>query len=88
MVGTLGNSTVMPPVIEPEVSKLDMHLVRHPDSAVTQETCRVIRAAARCTGAVVVAEGIPETTMRMLSDFATVTDIGRVLLQRQHGERL
>lgn len=46
------------PLIEPEVVKLDMHLVRQPDAAGSVETAAVIGAYAERTGAVVVAEGV------------------------------
>jgi len=46
------------PVLEPEVIKLDMSLVRNPHAPATQAVCAVVRAEALRTGAVVIAEGI------------------------------
>ncbi|GIF02714.1 EAL domain-containing protein [Actinoplanes siamensis] len=57
-VGADPMSLAFLPIIEPEVIKLDMHLVHNPSAAATRETCRAVRAAARRTGAVVIAEGI------------------------------
>jgi len=46
------------PLIEPEVVKLDMHVVREPHAAASVETAAVVSAYAERTGAVVVAEGL------------------------------
>jgi EAL domain-containing protein (putative c-di-GMP-specific phosphodiesterase class I) len=46
------------PLIEPEVVKLDMHIVRRPDAAASIDTAAVVTAYAERTGAVVVAEGL------------------------------
>lgn len=46
------------PVLEPEVIKLDMGLIRNPHAEATQAVCAVVRAEAKRTGAVVIAEGI------------------------------
>ncbi|MBG0564032.1 EAL domain-containing protein [Actinoplanes aureus] len=57
-VGADPMSLAFLPIIEPEVIKLDMHLLRNPHAPATLETCRIVRAAARRTGAVVIAEGV------------------------------
>ncbi|GAA0552997.1 hypothetical protein GCM10010172_39400 [Paractinoplanes ferrugineus] len=59
------------PLIEPEVVKLDMHLLRDPTSADTIATVAGVGAYAQRTGAVVLAEGI-ETEY----DLATATALG------------
>ncbi|GGT03673.1 hypothetical protein GCM10010156_71930 [Planobispora rosea] len=46
------------PLIEPEVIKLDMHLLRAPHAPATIATAAVVGAHAERTGAVVLAEGI------------------------------
>jgi EAL domain-containing protein (putative c-di-GMP-specific phosphodiesterase class I) len=57
-VGADPMSLAFLPLVEPEVIKLDMSLVRNPDAAATRATCAVVRAQAQRTGAVLVAEGI------------------------------
>ncbi|WP_250004884.1 EAL domain-containing protein [Actinoplanes sp. M2I2] len=57
-VGADPMSLAFLPFIEPDVIKLDMHLVRHPSAPSTAQVCAVVAATARCTGAVVLAEGI------------------------------
>jgi EAL domain-containing protein (putative c-di-GMP-specific phosphodiesterase class I) len=46
------------PLLEPEVVKLDMHLLRDPHAAHTVDTAAMASAYAERTGAVIVAEGI------------------------------
>ncbi len=57
-VGVDPMSLAFLPVIEPEVIKLDMSLLRHPEAESTQRICAVVRAEAQRTAAVVIAEGI------------------------------
>ncbi|MDI6099543.1 EAL domain-containing protein [Actinoplanes sp. NEAU-A12] len=57
-VGVDPMSLAFLPLIEPEVIKLDMSLLREPDSDHTRAVCAVVRAEAERTGALVVAEGI------------------------------
>ena len=57
------------PLIEPEVVKLDMHVVRHPRAGTSVETAEVVSAYAERTGAVVVAEGL-ETEQDVTSALA------------------
>ncbi|MGX6601012.1 EAL domain-containing protein [Micromonosporaceae bacterium Da 78-11] len=57
-VGAEPMSLAFLPLIEPEVIKLDMHLLRHPHAPSTVEVCSIVRVVARRTGAVVIAEGI------------------------------
>jgi EAL domain-containing protein (putative c-di-GMP-specific phosphodiesterase class I) len=57
-VGAEPASLAFLPLIEPEVIKLDMHLLRDPHAPATVETCRIVRQVARSTGATVIAEGI------------------------------
>ncbi|GGQ50130.1 EAL domain-containing protein [Couchioplanes azureus] len=72
-VGVDPMSLALLPVLEPEVIKLDMSLIRDPDTEHTRATCAVVRSQARRTGAVVVAEGI-ETE----ADLATARLLGAV----------
>ncbi|MCO8278028.1 EAL domain-containing protein [Actinoplanes sp. TRM 88003] len=57
-VGADPMSLAFLPFIEPDVIKLDMHLLRNPCAPSTAEVCAVVAAAAARTGAVVIAEGI------------------------------
>jgi len=57
-VGVDPTSLAFLPVLEPEVIKLDMSLLRSPDTPHTREVCAVVTAEARRTGAAIVAEGI------------------------------
>ncbi|GAA3383565.1 EAL domain-containing protein [Cryptosporangium minutisporangium] len=57
-VGVDPMSLAFLPVLEPEVIKLDMSLVRNPHSEHTRSVCAVVQSEARRTGAVVIAEGI------------------------------
>ncbi|MEU4624640.1 EAL domain-containing protein [Actinoplanes sp. NPDC023801] len=57
-VGVDPMSLAFLPILEPEVIKLDMSLLRSPDSAHTRAVCAVVRPEAQRTGAVVIAEGI------------------------------
>jgi EAL domain-containing protein (putative c-di-GMP-specific phosphodiesterase class I) len=57
-VGVDPMSLAFLPVLEPEVIKLDMSLLRDPQSAHTRAVRAVVGAEARRTGALVVAEGI------------------------------
>jgi EAL domain-containing protein (putative c-di-GMP-specific phosphodiesterase class I) len=57
-VGVDPMSLAMLPVLEPEVIKLDMSLVRNPGAEHTRTVSAVVRAEAQRTGAVVIAEGI------------------------------
>ncbi|GAA3443961.1 EAL domain-containing protein [Planomonospora venezuelensis] len=59
------------PLVEPEVVKLDMHLLRDPHARHTVETAAVVGAYAERCGAVVLAEGI-ETE----EDLATARALG------------
>ncbi|WP_433221350.1 EAL domain-containing protein [Dactylosporangium sp. CS-047395] len=70
-VGVDPLSLALLPVLEPEIIKLDMHLVRNPDAVHTRTVCAVVRAEAARTGAVIVAEGI-ETP----EDLATARALG------------
>jgi EAL domain-containing protein (putative c-di-GMP-specific phosphodiesterase class I) len=54
------------PLLEPEVVKLDMHLLRHPNAGHTIETTATISAYADRTGAMMLAEGI-ETEADLLT---------------------
>ncbi|MGK5680124.1 EAL domain-containing protein [Actinoplanes sp. URMC 104] len=57
-VGVDPMSLIFLPIIEPEVIKLDMSLVRNPHAAHTRLVCAAVGAEARRTEAVVIAEGI------------------------------
>ncbi|MFI5908447.1 EAL domain-containing protein [Dactylosporangium sp. NPDC051541] len=57
-VGADPISLALVPVLEPEVIKLDMHLLRNPASPHTRTVSAVVRAEAARTGAAIVAEGI------------------------------
>ncbi|MEU4424446.1 EAL domain-containing protein, partial [Actinoplanes sp. NPDC024001] len=57
-VGVDPMSLAFLPILEPEVIKLDMSLVRNPEAEHTRTVCAVVRAEAERTGAVVIAEGI------------------------------
>ncbi|GAA4606109.1 EAL domain-containing protein (putative c-di-GMP-specific phosphodiesterase class I) [Actinoplanes octamycinicus] len=57
-VGVDPMSLAFLPVLEPEVIKLDMSLLREPDTEHTRSVCTAVAAEARRTGAVVLAEGI------------------------------
>jgi EAL domain-containing protein (putative c-di-GMP-specific phosphodiesterase class I) len=70
-VGVDPMSLAFLPLIEPEVIKLDMSLLRDPGSDHTRAVCAVVRAEAERTGALVVAEGI-ETP----DDLATARQLG------------
>ncbi|MCY1143764.1 EAL domain-containing protein [Actinoplanes sp. Pm04-4] len=65
-VGVDPMSLAFLPVLEPEVIKLDMSLVRNPDAEHTCAVSAVVRAEAQRTGAVVIAEGI-ETEADLLT---------------------
>ncbi|PRX22040.1 EAL domain-containing protein (putative c-di-GMP-specific phosphodiesterase class I) [Actinoplanes italicus] len=70
-VGADPMSLAFLPLIEPEVIKLDMSLLRNPGSDHTGAVCAVVRAEAERTGALVIAEGI-ETA----DDLATARLLG------------
>jgi EAL domain-containing protein (putative c-di-GMP-specific phosphodiesterase class I) len=70
-VGVDPMSLAFLPVLEPEVVKPDMSLLRDPGAAATREVSAVVRSEAARTGAVVVAEGI-ETE----ADLRTARDLG------------
>ncbi len=70
-VGVDPMSLAFLPVLEPEVIKLDMSLVRNPDAPTTRSVAAVVRAEAVRTGAVIVAEGV-ETE----DDLAAARDLG------------
>jgi EAL domain-containing protein (putative c-di-GMP-specific phosphodiesterase class I) len=70
-VGVDPMSLAFLPLIEPEVIKLDMSLLRDPGSDHTRAVCAVVRAEAERTGALIIAEGI-ETT----GDLATARLLG------------
>ncbi|MET8153767.1 EAL domain-containing protein [Actinoplanes sp. NPDC049668] len=57
-VGVDPMSLAFLPILEPEVIKLDMSLIRNPHTAHTRTVCALVRAEAQRTGAVVIAEGI------------------------------
>ena len=57
-VGAEPLSLAFLPLIEPEVVKLDMHLLRAPHAAATIDTATTVCAYAERTGAMVLAEGI------------------------------
>ncbi|GAA4606409.1 EAL domain-containing protein (putative c-di-GMP-specific phosphodiesterase class I) [Actinoplanes octamycinicus] len=57
-VGVDPMSLAFLPLVEPEVIKLDMSVVRDPDSAHARQVAAVVRAEALRTGARVIAEGI------------------------------
>lgn len=57
-VGADPASLAFLPLIEPEVVKLDMHLVQEPYSAHTQATADAVAGYAERSGAVVLAEGV------------------------------
>ncbi|GGQ70174.1 EAL domain-containing protein [Couchioplanes azureus] len=57
-VGVDPMSLAFLPVLEPEVIKLDMSLLRDPDTEHTRSVCTAVAAEARRTGAVVLAEGV------------------------------
>lgn len=57
-VGVEPMSLAFLPILEPEIIKLDMGLIREPDVATTVQVSTVVRAQARRTGAVVIAEGV------------------------------
>jgi EAL domain-containing protein (putative c-di-GMP-specific phosphodiesterase class I) len=57
-VGVDPMSLAFLPVLEPEIVKLDMSLIREPDAPHTRTVCTVVRSEAHRTAAIVVAEGI------------------------------
>ncbi|GAA4965593.1 EAL domain-containing protein [Actinoplanes utahensis] len=57
-VGVDPMSLAFLPILEPEVIKLDMSLIRDPDAEHTRAVTAAVRAEARRTGAIVIAEGI------------------------------
>jgi EAL domain-containing protein (putative c-di-GMP-specific phosphodiesterase class I) len=57
-VGVDPMSLAFLPILEPEVIKLDMSLIRDPDTAHSRAVCAAVRAEAQRTGAVVIAEGV------------------------------
>ncbi|MEV4348552.1 EAL domain-containing protein [Actinoplanes sp. NPDC049596] len=59
-VGADPASLAFLPLIEPDVVKLDMHLVRDPYSAHTQATADAVAVYAERSGAIVLAEGMEE----------------------------
>jgi hypothetical protein len=70
-VGVEPMSLALLPVLEPDVVKLDMHLLRHPHLPSSVETAAIVARYAERTGAMVVAEGI-ETE----DDLATARALG------------
>ncbi|MEU4690039.1 EAL domain-containing protein [Actinoplanes sp. NPDC023714] len=70
-VGVDPMSLAFLPVLEPEVIKLDMSLIRDPHAAHTRTVAAVVHAEAQRTGALVIAEGI-ETE----DDLVTARDLG------------
>ncbi|BCY09957.1 EAL domain-containing protein [Actinoplanes sp. L3-i22] len=70
-VGADPMSLAFLPFVDPEVIKLDMHLLRNPSAAATAEVCAVVSATARRAGAKIIAEGI-ETA----ADVATARALG------------
>ena len=70
-VGVEPMSLALLPVLEPDVVKLDMHLLRHPHLSSSVETAAIVASYAERTGAIVVAEGI-ETE----DDLATARVLG------------
>ncbi|MEV6601009.1 EAL domain-containing protein [Actinoplanes sp. NPDC051346] len=72
-VGVDPMSLALLPVLEPEVIKLDMSLIRDPHTEHTRAVCAIVRSEARRTGAVVIAEGI-ETE----EDLVTARQLGAV----------
>ncbi|WP_308167954.1 EAL domain-containing protein [Catellatospora tritici] len=70
-VGADPLSVALLPLLEPEVVKLDMHLLRNPHAPRTIETAAIVAAYAERTGAMVLAEGI-ETE----HDLATARALG------------
>ncbi|MEU7907409.1 EAL domain-containing protein [Actinoplanes sp. NPDC049118] len=57
-VGVDPMSLAFLPILEPEVIKLDMSLIRDPHTAHAGAVCALVRAEAKRTNAVVIAEGI------------------------------
>ncbi|MEU4427438.1 EAL domain-containing protein [Actinoplanes sp. NPDC024001] len=70
-VGADPMSLAILPFVDPDVIKLDMHLLRNPTAPATAQVCAAVTAAARRTGAIVIAEGI-ETA----ADVATARSLG------------
>ncbi|HET6481478.1 MAG TPA: EAL domain-containing protein, partial [Actinoplanes sp.] len=70
-VGAEPLSLAFLPLIEPEVVKLDMHLLREPHAAATVDTAATVCAYAERAGAMVLAEGV-ETE----DDLATAQSLG------------
>ncbi|GAA1615924.1 EAL domain-containing protein [Actinoplanes couchii] len=70
-VGVDPMSLAFLPILEPEVIKLDLSLIRDPASAATARVSAVVRAQAARTGARIIAEGI-ETA----ADLAVARDLG------------
>jgi EAL domain-containing protein (putative c-di-GMP-specific phosphodiesterase class I) len=70
-VGVEPMSLALLPVLEPDVVKLDMQLLRHPHLSSSVETAAIVASYAERTGAMVVAEGI-ETE----DDLATARVLG------------
>ncbi|KUL41648.1 EAL domain-containing protein [Actinoplanes awajinensis] len=68
-VGADPASLAFLPLIEPEVVKLDMHLIRHPYAAGTHATAAAVCGYADRSGAVVLAEGVetPEDAVNALA---------------------
>jgi EAL domain-containing protein (putative c-di-GMP-specific phosphodiesterase class I) len=70
-VGVEPMSLALLPVLEPDVIKLDMHLLRHPHLSSSVQTAAIVAGYAERTDAIVVAEGI-ETE----DDLATARGLG------------
>ncbi|GAA1581241.1 EAL domain-containing protein [Actinoplanes couchii] len=70
-VGADPMSLAFLPLVDPDVIKLDMHLLRHPSAVATAEICGVVSSTARRTGARIIAEGI-ETA----ADVVTARSLG------------
>lgn len=70
-VGVEPMSLALLPVLEPDVVKLDMHLLRHPHLSSSVETAAIVDRYAERTGAIVVAEGIESE-----DDLATARVLG------------
>jgi EAL domain-containing protein (putative c-di-GMP-specific phosphodiesterase class I) len=57
-VGAEPMSLAFLPIVQPDVIKLDMHLLRNPSAPATLEVCAAVADAARRTGAMIIAEGV------------------------------
>lgn len=75
-VGAIPASLALMPLLDPDVIKLDMHLLRHPNDAATARVVNSVIAQAERSGAVILAEGV-ETAQHL----ATARAMGASIVQ-------